>query len=48
MELVQELDRQMTAVSEDKGSNLSVPMGKFSLIPQHFHHRVNAVVVLLA
>jgi len=24
------------------------PTGKCGLLPQHFHHRVNAVVVLLA
>jgi len=47
MELVKELGRQMTAVSEDKGSNLSVPTGKFSLLPQHFHHRVNTITCLV-
>ena len=38
-----------------QGNNIPVPAavggsptGKCGLLPQHFHHRVNAVVVLLA
>jgi len=38
-----------------QGNNVPVPAavggsptGKCGLLPQHFHHRVNAVVVLLA
>ena len=56
VELVQELGRRMTAVTDDSRETtylfqrLSVcsPTGKCGLLPQHFHHRVNAVVVFLA
>ena len=57
VELVQELGRRMTAVTEDTRETTYLfqrlepggsTMGKCGLLPQHFHHRVNAVVVLLA
>jgi len=54
---VQELGRRMTVVTENRhqGNNIPVPAavggsptGKCGLLPQHFHHRGNAVVILLA
>jgi len=58
VELVQELGRRMTAVTEDTRETTTCSSGcrwlsngemrSPSVLPQHFHHRVNAVVVLLA
>jgi len=52
VELVQELGRRMTAVTEDTRETTAAvggsPKGKCGLLPQRFHHRVNAAVVLLA
>jgi len=57
VELVHELGRRMTAVTEDTREatylfqRMSVALQRGNacgLLPQRFHHRVNAVVVLLA
>jgi len=55
VELVQEIGRWITLVTEDTRESVFVPApvncpstGKCGLLPQHFHHRVNAAVVLLA
>ena len=48
VELVQELGRRMTAVTEDTRDTTSCSSGCLWLSNGEMHHRVNAVVVLLA
>ena len=58
VELVQELGRRMTAITEDTREatylfqRMSLALQRGNAVsfqfPQHFHHRVNAAVVLLA